>query len=202
VPAYKEKAPIQIAEAVHPRAEVEGVAQEIIRLVREENYRFRDMAIFIRETDMYHDLIGTIFSDYDIPVFIDEKRTMLNHSLIEFIRSLFDVVESNWRYEAVFRVLKTGFIPVSDETYPLTNDGIDELENYVLEYGMRSRERWLGTENWKFQRFQGFDDAVQTDREKEIELRINSYRRQVVHALETFDQTIRQAQSVSEKCMV
>lgn len=202
VPAYKEKAPIQIAEAVHPRAEVEGVAQEIIRLVREENYRFRDMAIFIRETDMYHDLIGTIFSDYDIPVFIDEKRTMLNHSLIEFIRSLFDVVESNWRYEAVFRVLKTGFIPVSDETYPLTNDGIDELENYVLEYGMRSRERWFGTENWKFQRFQGFDDAVQTDREKEIELRINSYRRQVVHALETFDQTIRQAQSVSEKCMV
>src|SRR5699024_9709487 len=86
--------PVQVAEAVHPRAEVEGVIQEILRLVREENYRFRDMAIFVRETEAYHDLLTTLFADYEIPVFIDEKRTMLNHPFIEFLRSLFDVVES------------------------------------------------------------------------------------------------------------
>src|SRR5699024_11364392 len=57
-PAYQEgEVPLQIAEAVHPRAEVEGAAQEIIRLVREENYRFQDIAVFIRQTDVYHDLI-------------------------------------------------------------------------------------------------------------------------------------------------
>lgn len=197
---YEGDIPIQIAEAYHPRAEVEGVAQEILRLVREENYRFRDIAIFIRETNPYHDLIQTIFSDYDLPVFVDEKRSMLHHSLIEFIRSALDVVEGNWRYDAVFRVLKTGFIPSGDGKYPLTPDAIDELENYVLEYGIRSRETWLGEDEWKFQRFRGFDQQVQTDEEKNVQKRINAYRKQVTQAFGPFDEQLREAKTVIERC--
>ena len=197
---YKGTVPITIAEAHHPRAEVEGVAQEILRLIREENYRYRDLAIFIRETDTYHDLIETIFSDYGIPVFIDEKKSMLHHSVVEFIRSALDIVEGNWRYDAVFRVLKTGFIPPNDEENPLTPDAVDELENYVLEYGIRSRQTWLSDEEWKFQRFRGFDQQVQTDQEKKIQLRMNAYRRQVVAALRSFDEQIRKAETVMERC--
>lgn len=198
--AFHADTPIQIAEAVHPRAEIEGVAQEIIHLTQKENYRYRDMAIFIRETDTYHDLIRTIFEDYDIPVFIDEKRTMLNHPLIEFIRSLLDTVESNWRYEAVFRLLKTGFIPVANKRNPLTDRAIDELENYVLEYGIRRREHWLDKEPWMYQRFHGFLDAVQTDREKETEQRINDYRFQVTSALGIFDESMREADTIQARC--
>ncbi|PAV29248.1 helicase-exonuclease AddAB subunit AddB [Virgibacillus profundi] len=199
---YEGEVPIQIAEAVHPRAEVEGAAQEIIRLVREEDYRYQDMAVFIRQTETYHDLIDTIFNDYDIPVFIDEKRTMLNHSLIEFIRSVLDIVEGNWRYDAIFRVLKTGFIPESDPEFPLTNDAIDELENYVLEYGVRSRKRWTSDQEWIFQRFRGFDKATQTDFERETQKRINRYRKQVVRALQSFDEQIRDAATVRELCEI
>ncbi|WP_067729761.1 helicase-exonuclease AddAB subunit AddB [Oceanobacillus damuensis] len=200
-PQFAGEVPITIAEAVHPRAEVEGVAQEVLRLIREENYRFQDIAVFIRQTDMYHDLIHTVFDDHEIPVFIDEKRTMLNHSLIEFIRSALDVVEGNWRYEAVFRVLKTNFISPSDKDYPLTNDAIDELENYVLEYGIRSRERWFGNEEWKFQRFRGFENAAQTDSEKETQKRINKYRLQVTKALKPFDEQIRKATTIRDLCV-
>src|SRR5690625_7539249 len=92
---------------------------------------------------------------------------MLNHPLIEFLRSVFEIVEGNWRYEPVFRVLKTGFIPSSDRAYPLTKDAIDELENYILEYGIRSRSRWLSKDDWIFQRFRGFDQAAQTNKELE-----------------------------------
>lgn len=199
-PVYHGEVPLRIAEAVHPRAEVEGAAQEILRLVREENYRFQDIAVFIRQTDMYHDLINTIFSDYDIPVFIDEKRTMLNHSLIEFIRSVLNIAEGNWRYDSVFRVLKTGFIPSTDSEYPLNDDAIDELENYVLEYGIRSRARWIGDQYWIFQRFRGFDQSAQTDKEKETQKRINAYRNQVVQALQEFDKEVRQASTVRGLC--
>ncbi|WP_010650057.1 helicase-exonuclease AddAB subunit AddB [Oceanobacillus massiliensis] len=198
LPEFQGEVPIKIAEAVHPRAEVEGAAQEILRLVEEEEYRFQDIAVFIRQTDVYHDLIHTIFDDHGIPVFIDEKRTMLNHPLIEFIRSLLDVVEGNWRYDAIFRVLKTGFIPSTDKECPLTSDAIDELENYVLEYGIRSRERWFGTEEWKFQRFRGFDQATQTDAEKDTQNRINKYRYQVTEALQQFDEQIRKASTIRE----
>lgn len=194
--------PIQIGEAVHPRAEVEGVAQEIIRLVREEQYRYQDIAVFIRQTDVYHDLIATVFADHGIPVFIDEKRTMLNHSLIEFIRSVLDIVEGNWRYDAIFRVLKTGFIPSTDSEFPLTNDAIDELENYVLEYGIRSRKSWAGEHEWIFRRFRGFDQEAQTDSEKRVQKRINHYRNQVVGALQAFDEQLRAASTVQELCEV
>ncbi|WP_077325015.1 helicase-exonuclease AddAB subunit AddB [Virgibacillus siamensis] len=199
-PEYSGDVPVQIAEAVHPRAEVEGVAQEILRLVREENYQFRDMAVFVRQTDIYHDLIATIFNDYEIPVFLDERRTMMNHSLIELIRSVLDIVEGNWRYDAVFRVLKTGYIPADNPKYPLTDDAIDELENYVLEYGIRSRERWMNKQEWLFQRFRGFEQSAQTDTEKATQERINTYRNQVVRALRKFDRDIRDAATVQELC--
>lgn len=201
-PEFNGEVPIQIAEAVHPRAEVEGAAQEIIRLVREQGYRYQDIAIFIRESDVYHDLISTIFRDYNIPVFVDEKRTMLNHSLIEFVRSVFDIVESNWRYDAVFRVLKTGFIRSTNPDYPLTNDAIDELENYVLEYGIRSREQWIDDQEWVFQRFRGFDQAVQTNTELAIQKRLNKYRDQVGNSLKKFDKQIREAKTIRDLCEV
>jgi len=201
-PTFKGKSgsSIRLHEAVHPRAEMEGVIQEILRLVREENYRFRDMVIFVRETEAYHDLINTMFKDYGIPVFIDEKRTMLNHPLIEFIRSLFDVVESSWRYDAVFRLLKTGFIPKTDSAYPLDSDAIDELENYCLEYGIRGKNQWLKEEKWVYKRFRGFTQAAQTDRELYAETKINRWRNQVVDALKPFDAEINGRNSVRARC--
>ncbi|SDJ87946.1 helicase-exonuclease AddAB subunit AddB [Sediminibacillus albus] len=201
-PPYEGDVPIQLAQAVHPRAEVEGAAQEILRLIREEGYRFKDIAVLIRQTDVYHDLIDTVFSDYGIPVFIDEKRTMMNHPLLELIRSALDMAEGNWRYDAVFRLLKTGFIPQGDSRYPLNEDAIDELENYVLEYGVRGRDRWYSDQEWKFQRFRGFDQASQTDKEREIQTRINRYRDQVVQAIKPFDEQIRQATFVKDKARV
>jgi len=201
-PAYEGSAPIQIAEAVHPRAEVEGAAQEMIRLVREENYRFQDIAIFTRQSEVYHDLIETVFSDYGIPVFIDEKKSMLNHPLNEFIRSILDMIEGDWRYDAVFRALKTGFIPAFDDEFPLTNDAVDELENYVLEYGIRTKKRWISEDEWQFERFRGFDRGVQTDAEKQTQKRINTYRRQITRILGPFDEQMKQAKTIRELCEV
>src|SRR5699024_2101478 len=64
-PAYPEAIDeaVMLAEAVHPRAELEGVIQEILYLVREKKYRYRDIALFVRETDQYYDLIQTLFRD-------------------------------------------------------------------------------------------------------------------------------------------
>ncbi|KGP72123.1 helicase-exonuclease AddAB subunit AddB [Pontibacillus yanchengensis] len=201
-PAYQDKTPISIAQAVHPRAEVEGVAQEIIELVRDGGYRYQDMAMLIREPEVYHDIIATVFEDYNIPVFIDEKRTMMNHPLIEFLRSAMDVIEGNWRYDAIFRLLKTDFIPSSDSEHPLTQEAIDELENYCLEYGIRTKNKWIGESRWRYQRFKGFDQASQTDEEKRKEERLNRLRHQVTAALLPFDESLREAKTVKERCQV
>ncbi|UOQ87440.1 helicase-exonuclease AddAB subunit AddB [Gracilibacillus salinarum] len=199
VQPFSDQAPVRIAEAVHPRAEVEGTAQEIVRLVRDQGYRYRDLAILIREPDVYHDLITTVFQDYQIPIFVDEKRTMLNHPLIETVRSLLDVVEGNWRYDAVFRLLKAGFIPRGAGEFRLDQEAIDELENYVLEYGVRGRSRWLSDKDWIFQRFRGFDQSTQTDRELVAQKRINHYRDKIAEALADIDTKLRTLPTIRQK---
>ncbi len=198
----KHTPPLHVREAIHPRAELDGVIQEVLRLTREDGYRFRDMVIYVRDQEAYYDLIQSLFHDYQIPVFIDEKRTMLHHPFIELIRSLFECITSNWRYDAVFRLLKTGFIQPTDDKYPLTMDAIDKLENYVLEYGIKRKSQWLQAENWHYQRFQGFTDATQTDQERKMEERINRYRRQVVAVLRTVDEQLRKAKTIQARCEV
>lgn len=193
---------IVLAEAVHPRAEIEGVIQEILHLVRDKGYRYRDIAIFVREPDQYYDLIQTLFRDYNIAVFVDVKRTMLNHPFIEFIRSILEIVDTNWKYEGLFRLLKTGYIQPMNETYPLTVDSIDQLENYVLEFGIRSRNKWLNDEKWTYERFRGFTQAKKTDREIEFEKSLNAYREQVNNAISHFDEAMRKAKTVAERCTI
>lgn len=199
-PASGKRPPIHIVEAVHPRAEIEGVAQSILKLVREKETRFRDIAVFIRDGEVYHDAIQTIFNDYDIPVFIDEKNPMLHHSLIELVRSLLEMIETDWRYEALFRVLKTGFILPSDEEHPLTLDAIDILENYVIQFGIRHKSNWVMEDDWSFQKFTSFEERVKTDREMEHEQKINTYRSQVTETLNEVDEKIKEAKTIREYC--
>ena len=201
VPVYEGQTPITFAEVVHPRAEVERVAQEIIRYVRDEGYRYRDMAILLRDQDTYNDLIETIFEDYEIPIFIDQKKSMLNHPLIELIRTGIEMIERNWPYDAIFRLLKTGFIPASDEEHPLDEQAIDFMENYVLQYGIRRKDQWTNDYPWKYERLSGINLRKQTTEEQQIEKKINAYRQQVLDAIESFDEQFRNSKTVQDKCV-
>jgi ATP-dependent helicase/nuclease subunit B len=198
---YTDKTAITLTQAVNRRAEIEGIARELIRLVREERYRFRDMAILVRNTEDYYDLIETIFEDYKIPFFIDQKRSMLNHPLIELIRSSLEVVTKNWRYEAIFRCVKTDLLfPVGADVTALRED-MDKLENYVLAYGIQGT-KWTRKDRWTYRRFHGLEDDqyVQTDREKEMEEKINQLREMIVKPLYSLQKRLSKAENGLQLC--
>lgn len=160
---------IQLAVAANRRAEVDAVAREIISLVRDQHYCYRDISVMTRDISLYKELIETIFSDYDIPYFLDEKRLMLHHPLIELIRSVFDLLTGNWNYEALFRAIKTDlFVPL--ETFEKIDNmriEYDQLENFVLKLGLH-RKRWKNDDVWK----QFFNDKkLQAQAEKMYQLR-------------------------------
>lgn len=140
---------IQLAVATNRRAEIDAVAREIIALVRDRKYHYRDISVMMRDISLYKELIETIFSDYNIPFFLDEKRSMLHHPLIELIRSVFDIFTGNWNYEALFRAIKTDlFIPFADfEQLDNTRNEFDQLENFVLKLGLY-RNRWKNDNVW------------------------------------------------------
>ncbi|MBA4538727.1 helicase-exonuclease AddAB subunit AddB [Bacillus aquiflavi] len=174
---FQKKARIHLYEAANRRAEIEGVARKINKLIRSKGYRYRDIAILMRNGNDYFDIIETIFNDYGIPIFIDQKRTMLNHPLIELIRSTLDIINSNWSYESVFRAVKTELLFPKNENNQQIREKFDRLENYVLAYGIQG-EKWTKRDRWIYRRFYGieFENNVQTDQEKLVELELNELR--------------------------
>ncbi|RFU63537.1 helicase-exonuclease AddAB subunit AddB [Peribacillus saganii] len=171
---YRGETAVTVTQAVNRRAEVEGTARSILNLVRDQNLRFQDIAILLRNGEAYHDIIQTIFRDYRIPHYIDAKRTMLNHPLIELIRSVLEILVTNWRYEPVFRAIKTELLfPISRSNGKI-RVAVDRMENYVLSRGLKGSQ-WTSKDRWTYRRIRGieFEDRIQTDREKEIENELN-----------------------------
>ncbi len=177
IPAFQDTTNISIMESANRRAEVEGIAREIRSLARTKDYRYKDIAILVRNVQDYRDIMDTVFYDFDIPFFLDQKRTMLNHPLIELIRSTFEIINSKWRYEPVFRAVKTDLLFPYNKHPQSLREQMDRLENYVLAYGVQG-DRWLKKDRWKYRRFRGLEhaDVPQTDREKAIEKEINELR--------------------------
>ena len=109
-------------------------AADILRLAR-SGWRYKDIGVLVREGESYDGRLQLVFQEYDIPYFYDGKRPSIHHPLAELLRSAVETLRQGWRYEAVFRCLRTGF-------FPCVRDDVDRLENYVLECGIRGRSRW------------------------------------------------------------
>ncbi len=130
---------VQIWCAKNPQEEIDWAAQKIRRIVRENNYRYSDIAVITSDQTAYANHIEKVFEKYEIPVFMDHKRSILLNSFVEYLRSLLAMVEQNFTYESVFRYLRTGLSGFE-------NDEIDILENYVVALGIRGYPKWQ--EKW------------------------------------------------------
>ncbi|MCK9911308.1 hypothetical protein MXD81_19305, partial [Microbacteriaceae bacterium K1510] len=69
---------VSLCAAVNRRAEVEAVALQIMSLAREEGYRWRDMAVLLRNIGTYADELAAVLTDYGIPFFLDQKRSVMH----------------------------------------------------------------------------------------------------------------------------
>lgn len=173
-----EDAGISLRAAASRRAETEGAAREMLRLVRDCGYRWRDMAVRVRNVEAYGDLLSSVLNDYGIPYFFDQKRTVLHHPLAEFIRSAIEVVRFDWRYDAVFRCVKTDFLLPDDTDPAIWKDvaasagdpgeeglqaafrhAMDELENVVLARGIHGW-RWKDDRSWALGRELTLEEAA------------------------------------------
>lgn len=137
---YKEKqGAVRVHVARNPREEAMKAAGRVRNLVRTKGYRYRDIGVIVSNMEVYGDDLGQAFDLYEIPVFMDHKRSILLNSFVEYIRSLLNMVKDNFSYESVFRFLRTN---LSGFTY----GEVDELENYVIALGIRGYKKWQ--ESW------------------------------------------------------
>ncbi|MCD7765833.1 MAG: exodeoxyribonuclease V subunit gamma [Lachnospiraceae bacterium] len=132
---------ISLHELSSPAQEVHFAARTISRLVREEHYRYREIAVIAGDMAAYGNYVNKIFPTYGIPAFVDETRQLLLNPCLEFVRGALAMVQQDFSRESVFRFLRTGMAG-------LTADETDRLENYCLAAGIRGRSSWEREWTW------------------------------------------------------
>ncbi|MFD2617138.1 helicase-exonuclease AddAB subunit AddB [Terrilactibacillus laevilacticus] len=192
---------ITLLEATNRREEIELAARRILTFVRDEGIRYRDISVFVRDLSSYSEMIRTIFGDYKIPIFIDQKRSMCHHPLIEFIRSALEVIQKNWRYDAVFRCVKTDMLFSYEGNRFEQREEMDILENYVIAHGIYGK-KWTNRDPWLYQRYQDLDrDIPKTKEDVEAEKRLNRIRFQVARPLQSLQEQMKKAPTIKDKCV-
>ncbi|MFR4808318.1 MAG: PD-(D/E)XK nuclease family protein, partial [Peptostreptococcus anaerobius] len=92
-----------------------------------------------RDIDSYAHITKSIFDDYKINYFLDDKISAQSNPVLVFILSILDMKNTNYSYKSMFTYLKSGILD-------LDGDDIALLENYVLANGIRGKkwfeDRW------------------------------------------------------------
>ena len=121
---------IHLFLAKNQYSEIENVAKQITKLVKEKNMRYRDISLITRNIDTYSSLIRAIFAEYNIPFFIDEKRDLNQNIIVQYLLSILEIFTNNFSAESIFNYLKIGFSDIE-------NDDIFKLENYCTKWGIK-----------------------------------------------------------------
>lgn len=165
---------VKLFTAVSPRSEVEWTAAEILRLVREEGLRFREIGVVARGFDAYAPLIEEVFGRYGIPVFLDSVTDVLQKPVFAVVMGALDVVAGGYDREDLFRYLKTGLTGIS-------RSDCDLLENYALKWDLKG-SRWTTSAPWTMHpRGYGFP---MTEGDQALLDHLDAVRRQLVEPLE------------------
>lgn len=133
ITAFESGENIRITAANNLKDECLGVAAEIRRLVREENYRFRDIAVVGRNTEHYISHLEDAMRLYDIPFFADRREDIDSRPITILIVSLIETLISNIEPTRLITYLKC---PLS----PIDIDDATELENYIELWKISKKE--------------------------------------------------------------
>ncbi len=158
--------------------EVEQAAGAILALVREQGYRYRDIAVTARTLEGYDELIETVFARYNIPVFLGKQVNILEKPILTLLTSALDAIDG-YEYDDVFRYLKTGLTGATPEQ-------VDALENYVLQWDIRG-SKWYQAKDWDWNPA-GYAQPW-TEENRALVAQLDALRQEIVAPLETLRKT-------------
>lgn len=119
-----------LCQAANLYSEAESAAAFILHLLRDKGLRYRDIVVICNDQSVRGSVIKRVFEEYGIGVFDDRTRSVMHSPIAIFVISLLETVTGRYRTQDVFKTLKTGFSP-------LTDDEIEALENYAVKYRIK-----------------------------------------------------------------
>ncbi len=181
-PLNEETDAVQIYEAINPRDEANFAFREIRRLLREENYRCRDIAVLVRDESSYMRCVREAAAEQGIPLFFDRRVSIEYSPAVRFVSNALALCRGKWQSESILSLLKTGMTEgVSAEDAAL-------CEEYCLMWE-------LGGERWKSE-FTSNPDGLEGKLTEEGAQRlesINSVRKRICTLLLPFCEKMKDA---------
>ncbi len=131
---------VALCEAATAYSECEWTAAQILSLVREQGYRYREITVTARDLDSYAPALQTAFARCGIPLYYARRSDILQSAVLTLLLGALDAASGGFEYEDVFRCLKTGLAG-------LTAEECDVLENYALKWEIRGA-MWTRETPW------------------------------------------------------
>lgn len=114
---------VEICEARNIESEIEYAAMRIRREIIADNARYRDIAVAVPDVNEYSEAIKRIFERYEIPLFIDKKYPLAEHTCFKILKLA--VAAASLKQQDVINLIK-------DKSFGLTDDEQHYFENYLL----------------------------------------------------------------------
>lgn len=162
---------ISIYEAIDIPDEVRRLAMSI-RQLASEGVQYRDIAVVTGNMVDYENHIERVFTQFDIPAYIDKTHALVMNPFVEYTKSLFQMLLNDFDGDSVIRFLRCGIGNFFD-------DDVDLFENFILMSGIRGHKKY--EQVWAFA---GKKRSVFAN--PEIMERVNNLKDTINNAVEPF----------------
>lgn len=168
---------IKLFLAANPYSEIEYAAKQIIKLVRDEGYKYSDISIITKNIENIESIAKAVFNKYGIPIYIDGKDELSQNIGVKYVLAILEIFSKNWSMETVLSYIKLGFCDIEKQE-------IYKIENYIKKWGIRGLKKYK--EDWKL-----------GENEEELE-QINTIRKKVVEPLIKFREKLSHQNTAQE----
>lgn len=115
---------VVVFKEVNGYEQYNAIAREIVRLVRREKLRYKDIAVIDCQERAPIDF-KEILTRYNVPHFMDERFNLTLSLVFKFVSALFDVVRYGYRMDKVRAFIKSPL-------FSSDSNEITAFENYIL----------------------------------------------------------------------
>lgn len=132
---------IYLTECLNIFDEVTNCALNIKRVHNELNIPYKNIAVAVRDTNAYDVIIRSVFQKFDIPFYIDDKKSIDNNPIIKTILGVLAIISEDWQTNDVLEVIKADILPFVKNR--------DNIENYILSLGLRGNKSYETCEHYE-----------------------------------------------------
>ena len=115
------------------RAECRFVVTKILSLLREQGYRYGDIAVIVSDINQYGELMEQELTRAGIPCFLDYKKNMSENTFAEYLKCVLRIAETGLNTEVLISYMKN--VLSGWEVEQVWN-----VENYCLALGIRGHQ--------------------------------------------------------------